>query len=267
MNGSTAVPGISVESDRDAFHEQIVTISWTYSNGTAAQASATVTGEDKLYFTYGTDPETGASIAAQATVTANSASGDLAEDIADALNSATHAYVATGTSDGKIRITALVSGTTLEDRGPIPHAFQTLNVSASSASTTLLLAGANASHIVSASASSNTTAIASSMFNFSTSSASRSGVRVTIKASSTTVDYSSMAVTVASTGSVAFKGNDSGEAALAAALATSGASQNMVGASISSSALDYVAGFSDIESRTTTTDVDAQVTDRTGWLK
>jgi len=76
-----------------------------------------------------------------------------------------------------------------------------------------------------------------------------------------------MAVTVADSSSAAFKGNDSGEAALAVALATSGASQNMVGASISSSALDYVAGFSDIESQTTTTDVDAQVTDRTGWLK
>jgi len=266
MNGATDVPNLTVEADRDAYHEQIVTISWTYSDGTAAAASSTVTGKDKLYFTYGTDPETGASIATQATVTAGSQSGALAIDIATALNNATHAYVATGTTDGKIRITALVSGTTKEDRGPIPHAFQTLSVSTSSDSSTLQLAGANANHIIAASSSSNTTAIASELFNFATSSTSRSGVRVTIKNSSTTVDYSGMSVTVASASSAAFKGNDSGTAALAEALATSGASQNMVGASISSSALDYVAAFSDIESQTTTTDVAAQTTDRTGWL-
>jgi len=262
LNGSTTVPNISIEADRDAFHEQIVTVSWTYSNGAAAQASATLaSGKDKLYFTYGTDPQTGQAIATQATAVAGDASGALAIAIADALNSATSAYTATGSTDGKIRIAAQVSGTNNEDRGPIPHPFRTLSVSTTSDSTTLQLAGANAAHILTAAASSNTTAIASSLFNFSTSSTTRSGVRVTIKASSTAVDYSGMSVTAATT-SNAFVGNIA-EGAHAVALDSDGSDRNMVTASVSSLSLDYVAGFSDIETTSSTT---AASTDRTGWL-
>ncbi|MDA7807912.1 hypothetical protein N8971_00330 [Flavobacteriaceae bacterium] len=264
MNGSTVVPGITIESDRDAFHEQIVTISWTYSDGTAAQASSTLAAnKDKLYFTYGTDPETGAAIATQATVTANSASGAIAVDIATALNAATHAYVATGSSDGKIRIAALVSGTLNEDYSPIPHSFNTMSVVTNVDSTTLQLAGANSEHIVAASSSSNTTAIASSLFNFSTSAVTTSGVRVTIKSASTTIN-SSMTVTssVLSSAFAGVYGGDAGEFVNANGLPLT-AGSNIVGTGLSSSVLDYVAAFSDIESTSTTT---PQVTDRTSWL-
>jgi hypothetical protein len=62
INGDTTVAGVTVESDRDAFHEQIVTISYVSSDGIQEATSSTA---GKLYFTYGTDPETGAAIATQ----------------------------------------------------------------------------------------------------------------------------------------------------------------------------------------------------------
>jgi hypothetical protein len=264
INGSTIVPGLTLSADRDAFHEQIVTVAYTYSNGLAAAASATlVAGEDKIYFTYGTDPETGQAIGTQATVTANSASGAIAVDIATALNNATGAYVATGTADGKIRITAQVSNTTNEDRGPIPHAFQTLTVVPSSPSTTLLLAGQFAKHIIAVSAVSNTTAIASGLFYFSTPSVNYSGVRVTAQNPDKTVSLASIGITTGVTSS-AFVGKGGGILPREnAQLLTAGT--NMVAAAINSSALDYVANYAAVESTVSVAST-AGTTDRTAWL-
>ena len=73
MNGDTTVANVTVQSDRDAFHEQVVSIAYTYSNGAAATTSSANGGAGDLYFTYGTDPETGALIEGVADVAAGSA--------------------------------------------------------------------------------------------------------------------------------------------------------------------------------------------------
>jgi predicted flap endonuclease-1-like 5' DNA nuclease len=255
MNGDTTVAGVTLSADRDAFHEQVITVAYTYSNGNAATTSGTA---GNLYFTYGTDPESGAALAGQASVAGASASGAIAVDIATALNALTNAYVATGTADGKVTITALVSGTLLEDRGPIPHDFQTLAVLATSDSSTVDLAGET--HKLLASATSNVTAVASSLYNFGTSSANYSGVRVTVKNNSTASNLSGMTITKAAANSTAFKGD--GQGYIAALLV---AGTNIVASSINSSTLDYVAAFSDVESPVSVAST-AGTTDRTGWL-
>jgi hypothetical protein len=261
INGDTTVAGLTVEADRDAYHEQLVTISYTSSDGLQETTSST---NGKIYFTYGTDPETGLAIATQTADVAAGASGVIAAAIATALNLATSAYAATAATDGEILITATVSGSaTAEDRGPIPHAFQTLSIDAGSASTTKLLAGDAADTVVNAVAASNTTAIASGYFTLTSGAVTKSGVRVTIKNSSTAVSLASMAVTVGAT-SAAFIGNGIGAAnaginGIATALT---AGTNIAAATVNSSTLDYVAGFSDIESPVSTTPT---ITNRTGW--
>ena len=65
---------------------------------------------------------------------------DIAAAIATTLNAATNAFVATATNN-KLLITATVSGTANEDRGPLSHTLQTLAIPATVATTTLLWAG------------------------------------------------------------------------------------------------------------------------------
>ena len=274
MNGDTTVPGVTISADRDAFHEQVISISYTYSDGSVATTSSGDAGTGNLFFTYGTDPQTGSAIAAQANVATGSASGAIAVDIATAFNAATNAYVATATLDGKIAIVALVSGTLSEDRGPqtVGHSFNTLTVfeTTTTNSTTVALAGAT--HAGEVSALSNTTAVASSLYNFSATSALYSGVRVTARNNSTAAALT-MSVTVANTNSSAFKGKDGGAGPdgpsfhdlLAQALVSSGDTdnQNMAALGVSSSALDYVSTFANVESPVTTA---GGTTDRTGWL-
>jgi hypothetical protein len=270
MNGDTTVAGVTVQADRDAFHEQIVSIAYTYSDGAVATTSSADGGAGDLYFTYGTDPETGALIEGVADIAAGSASGAIAVDFATAFNAATSAYIATATLDGKLHIIATVSGTAQEDRGPIPHAFNTFAVDATAHTTTVDLAGANAKHVEAASAMSNVTAVASGLYNFTTSSNLYSGVRVTAVNGSGSVNLGSMAVSVAATASQAFVGTSplpgagtGNQAASSAALLVAGS--NIVAASINSSALDYVAAFSDVESKVSVAST-AGTTDRTGWL-
>jgi hypothetical protein len=268
MNGDTTVANLTVQSDRDAFHEQVVSIAYTYSDGAAATTSSADGGAGNLYFTYGTDPETGALIEGVAVVAAGSASGAIAVDFATAFNAATDAYVVTATLGGKLYITALVSGTLNEDRGPIPHAFNTFAVNATAHTTTVDLAGAFAAHTTAASAMSNVTAVASGLYNFTTSSNLYSGVRVTAVNGSSSVNLGSMAVSVAAAASQAFVGTTprpgvGGESPSSAALLVAGS--NIVAASINSSALDYVAAFSDVESKVSVAST-AGTTDRTGWL-
>jgi len=274
MNGNTTVANVAVSSDRDAFHEQITTIAYTSSDGTAAAVTATVvSGQDKLYFTYGTDPTTGLPIATQATLIAGDTADDIADSIAIALNAATNAYNATGTNAsglGKLLITANVSGTNLADRGPHPFAFQTLTIVTATDSTTVLLAGANAQHILAASSVSNTTAIASGLFNLTQSTAAYSGVRVTIKNTSTTLAANAMSVTFVGTSSVAFAPNVAllvnndviGLGTNAQGLIAGG---NIVASTVVTATLDYISGFADVEDQVTPTNT-AGTTDRTGWL-
>ena len=271
MNGDTTVPGVTVTAARDAFKQQYVQIAWTTSDGAAGVGSATVTADttDHIWFTYGTDPETGAAIASQTTVTAGVTTSGIATAIALGFNAVTHAYQATATVNGRIKIVALTSGTLKEDNSSLAHAFNTLAIDTSdSGSTTFLFSGNEADHILTAEASSNTTAIASGFFNLSTPGTTYSGVRVTATNDSTTTNLGSMAITTGATSS-AFAGNSgtttdhfAGLTGNALALA---AGANIVAASINSSSLDYVAAFTDVEAPVAVAST-AGTTDRTGWL-
>jgi hypothetical protein len=272
MNGDTAVPGVSVTAARDAFKQQYVQIAWTTSDGAAGVGSATVAAdtEDHIWFTYGTDPETGAAIASQTTVAAAATTSTIATAIALGFNAVTHAYQATATVDGRIKIVALTSGTLKEDRSSLAHAFNTLAIDTSdSGSTTFLFSGNEGDHILTAEASSNTTAIASGFFNLSTPGTTYSGVRVTVTNDSTTSNLSGMAVTIADAASTAFRGNDGTTTDSFTAKASNGealaAGANIVAASINSSSLDYVAAFSDVEAPVAVAS-SAGTTDRTAWL-
>ena len=266
MNGDTTVPGITVSADRDAFREQVITVGYTYSNGTAATLSST--GGGNLYFTYGTDPETGAALNLTAVAT----------DFANALNAGTSAYVATATLGGQVVIAANVSGTSAIDRGPVTvgHAFNTLTVFTQVDTTTIKLAGAVAGHTTALSGASNVTAVASSLYNFSATNALYSGVRVTIKNTSLSTALATMSVTVAAANTNAFAGRDGagGAAAngtphqrdeLAQGLVTTLERLNMTTGAVASASLDYNSAFTDVESPVTSAST-AGTTDRTGWL-
>jgi hypothetical protein len=273
MNGDTSVPGVTVTAARDAFKQQYVQIAWTTSDGVNGVGSATVAAdtEDHIWFTYGTDPETGAAIASQTTVAAGATTSTIATAIALGFNAVTHAYQATATVNGRIKIVALTSGTLKEDTSSLAHAFNTLAIDTSnSGSTTFLFSGNEGDHILTAEASSNTTAIASGFFNLSTPGTTYSGVRVTATNDSTTTNLGSMAITTGAT-SQAFVGNAGTTTDSFSSLRTQSNAQgltagsNIVAASINSSSLDYVAAFSDVEAPVAVAST-AGTTDRTGWL-
>jgi hypothetical protein len=258
LNGDTTVPGVTIEADRDAFHEQVVTISYVSSDGIQETTSSTA---GKLYYTYGLDPETGLAIAGQTADIAAGASGVLAASLATAFNGDTGAYTATATTDGQILITAQVSNTTSFDRSPIPHGFNTFTIVTGSPSSTKLMAGNLASVVLQAEATSNVTALASGYFTLTSAATTRSGVRVTVINSSTSV-AAAVSVTVSALSSVFTLATAADNLeALAGPLGAT----TMVAASINSSALDYVAGFADVEAPVAVTST-AGTTDRTGWL-
>jgi len=264
IDGDTDVAGITVTADRDAFNEQVVTISWVTSDGSAGLTS---NGTGVVYYTYGKDPETGAAIQGQtAAIASGAGSGAIAEAIATALNGDTGAYVATGTTDGRILITAQISNTIEEDRSPLSHAFQTLSIPALSESNTIGWAGNNAVHVLLAESASNTTASASKLFTVSTSAKTRSGIRVTLQNTAGTANLSSMGATAGDTSStlryVTFGAfSSTGTAVFDIQLSAS----DIIAASLNSSALDYVSTFAQIETPTAVTGLGT--TDRTGWLK
>ncbi|MDA9037209.1 hypothetical protein N9H53_00595 [Flavobacteriaceae bacterium] len=269
MNGDTTVPGVTVSAARDAFKQQYIQIAWTTSDGTAGVGSATVTGKDKIQFSYGTDPTTGAAIASQTTVAAGVTTSGIATAIAAAINSVTDAYQASATVNGRIKIVALTSNTLKEDNSSLAHAFNNLTIDQSNnGSTTFLFAGNNAKHILAASASSNTTAIASSLYNLTTPGTTYSGVRVTAVNNSDATNLGSMNVTVG-IASQAFAGNsgtttDSFSGLTGNALLLT-AGSNIVAASINSSTLDFVSAFSNVENPVSVAST-AGTTNRTGWL-
>ena len=267
MDGDTTLSGVTVQTDRDAFNEAEYQIAYTVtSTGAAATFSdETRTSTGTVYFTFGTNPEVGGTISG---VTANisgasQGSSALASAIATKLNEVQSAFTATSTAYGTIQVVAQVSGTTEEDRGPLNHTFPDLNILVSSPSTTLLFAGSSYSTL--SNASSNTTAIASSLFNLAVNKSLFSGIRVTLKNTSTSI---AKTMTVGVTSSASMMGNTDGTAPrLMAQYLVNGTNiASSSGAGSNSNTLDYVATFAQIDSVTTTTDVEAQITDRTGWL-
>jgi len=127
-----------------------------------------------------------------------------------------------------------------------------------------LFAGGSSVYSTLSNASSNTTAIASSLFNLSVVKNLYSGIRVTLKNTSTTV-AKTMTITFATAAqlSSALAGNGGDQSPTRLGMQALVAGTNVVAASVNSSTLDYVAGFSDIESTSSST---AATTDRTDWL-
>jgi len=249
LDGNTNLgSGTTVTAAQDSHNEGLYNISWTASNGSAATASDN-TG--KVYFSYGTDPQTGAAIAGQtAAIAAAATDGGIQAAIVAKLNSLTNSFIATNT-DGGILITATVSGTTLEDRGPLSNALNNLSIDSTTASGTFLWAGA--AQDMELSAASNTTAIASGLFNLATTKVVRSsGLRVTLENTSTTVADGSLAAAEVAAGDTM---TDVG--------ITLVAGSNIIGSGTNSSTLNYVAGFGDIESITAAS---TTAKDRTSWL-
>jgi len=116
LDGNTGLgAGTTVTAAQDSFNEGEYTISYTTSNSGVAATASNTTGT--VYFTYGTDPETGLAIVGTtaAVATAATAQNGIAFEIARKLNSIQSAYTATATAN-KILITAQVSGTVNEDR-------------------------------------------------------------------------------------------------------------------------------------------------------
>jgi len=268
IDGDTTLSGVTVQADRDAFHEaeyQIVyTVTATGAAATFSDETRTTTGT--VYFTFGTNPEVGGTISGVTAIITGASQGStaLASAIATKLNSVQSAYVATSTQYGTIQVVAQVSGTIEEDRGPHPHSFPTLYIDVASPSTTLLFAGSSSVYSTLSNASSNTTAIASSLFNLSVVKNLYSGIRVTLKNTSTTV-AKTMTITFATAAqlSSALAGNGGDQSPTRLGMQALVAGTNVVAASVNSSTLDYVAGFSDIESTSSST---AATTDRTDWL-
>jgi len=254
LDGNTNLgAGTTVAAAQDSFNEAEYTISWTTSSsGVAATSSAT---GKTVYFTYGTDPATGAAIAGTTGVinSANATDGAVGKAIAAALNLIQSSYVATAT-ENKILITALVSGTTSEDRGPLSHALNTLAIgtTVAQASATMLWAGTAES--IQSNAASNLTAAASSLYNLGITKVSRSGLRVTLANLSTTNADNNLQSAEYGASEMLLPG---------VLLVSSGAGQNIIGSGLNSSTLSYVAGWADRESSTpaSTTSVD-----RTAWL-
>jgi len=263
INADTTIAGITVAADRNAYNEQLVTLTYTSSDGVAETTSST---SGVIYFTYGTDPETGAPLNLTTAALAAVNGSGIADALVAAFNLGTHAYVATNTS-GVIRIAALVSGTLQKDDSPLAHAFQTLNVITTSASTTKLLAGDLPSVVLQVSAASNLTAVASGFFNFNLGDVKRSGIRVTLKNSSLILSKA-MTVVATAAASDALAGNDGADVLgegfnnLVSGIDITNVA-NAVG--LASTTLTYVAGYSDIEAPVTSTNT-AGTTVRVGWL-
>jgi len=268
IDGDTTLSNVTVEADRDAYHEAEYQIAYTVTaTGLAATFSdETRTSTGTVYFTFGTDPEVGGTISGvTGNITgASKGSAALASAIATKLNAVQDAYVATSTVYGTIQVAALVSGTTEEDRGPHPHSFPDLVIETSGVTGTLLFAGGSSVYSTLATAASNTTAIASSLFNLAVVKNTYSGVRVTLKNNVTTV-AKTMTITFSTAAqlSSAFSGNGGNVAPTTLGVQALVAGTNVAAASVNSSTLDYVADFSDIEAVVTTAGND---TDRTGWF-
>jgi len=256
--GNTAMgSGTTVTAALDSYNEAVYTISWTVSTTGVAATSSSTTVSDTVYFTYGTDPTTGQPIrgttAAITQMGSNVDHNDIAAAIADRINQLTSAFVATSTNN-TITIGATVSGTTHRDVGPLSHALQTLQIvdTALAASQTLLWAGSNAAHVVAASAASNTTASASSLYNLAIAKEDRSGLRVTLQNTSTTVADASLAAAEKATGD-----------AMTGVGVILAAGTNIIGSGTNSNTLNYTAGFSDIE---TQTPASTSTANRVSWL-
>jgi len=242
MDGDTTIAGMTISADRDGNYEQEITINYYDDAGAAGTMTATA---GKIYMTYGSNPFTGAAIAAQTADITGTDADAIATAVAAVIN-AESAFKATATNN-VVKVTALVSNTTSVDVSPIPAAFNSLVMYPASASTTKLLDAGTGS---AAQAASNTLAIASSTFSLTDSEATYSGVRITLKNTSTAI-----AKTMTASNTFPSTGNAIGDLATLV----------MPAVSITSSTLDYVAAFGDIESAVTVNST-AGTTDRTGWL-
>jgi len=285
-NTSAAAAGFTLTAARDAAPVARYKISWTVS-GTAAQVTTTGGAEtkNKVYATFGTNPLTGEAINLVGTITdATAGVTNVVAALADEIEQLA-AYTATSTgwseaSGSEIIVAALVSGTSYRDVSSIGHSLPTLAIDTATVSSNELLWGNDTDNEVAGveiGSTSNTTAIASSLFSLSidknvynnmriTLSSSNNAVNMATAGATITIDASSSTLateTAAQSGYYDFLTELSSSAHGGANGITLVAGTNIAPTSVTSSTLDYVAGFTDIESVTTTAGND---TDRTGWL-
>jgi len=289
INGTTEPTGYTLTAARDAATVARYAITYTVS-GTSAQATQTATGR-KVYASFGTNPLTGASqslvgTVSDLTVTASTVAAALADAIEQL-----GAYTATSTAwdanaGNEIVVAALTSNTTNRDLSSIGHSLPALNITTNSVTAaTQVNWASDADNVNSQYASisnivlSNTLSIASSLFNLSVAKTEASNLRLTLSNSNANVNMFSgsnaASITLASVSAFAsetfaqdFEDGWDLFAELGGWAVDLTAGTNIIDhvSGGSSSTLDYEAGYDDIESQTTTTDVAAQTTDRTGWL-
>jgi hypothetical protein len=291
INADTTITGagFALTAARDAWESHRYAITWTYSNGIAAVTSAT----GDIWYTFGTNPLNGNTISGALTLGgALEGHVNIAADMATAINALTSPWVASSSSNVLV-ITANVSGTGDRDLSPLALTPGTLAFDSSTDSTTLKLAGNFATYIAGAtasealSASSNTLAVASSLFSLSVAKTTENGVRVTLSQNNNgavmnagaSITMTSFSGTLVAEGTAAIASFTTVKEIDGAGNGASGNGGNgtddygvgtplVGGANIptsanNSSTLDYVSGFSDIESPVTAT---GNSTDRTGWL-
>ena len=296
INADTTIKsaGFTVTAARDAWKQTQQNISWTYSNGMAASASAT----GLVYWTFGSDPtNTAQTVSGTASLAVNEGQTHLATKIA-AVITALGAWNAAASSN-TITFSANVSGTGDRDYSPLAHAVPTLVISSDSTTSTLSLAGNYAGHIsagtesISLEVASNTIASASGTFNLAVTKTNYNGLRVTLSKDDTTsvfpasagvimTSYSGGLVKETVNVTTADVATYTGTAATAqgnmVAAASGGNGTGAVGGTIllaspaniataasQSATLNYVAAYADVESPVTTTATGSS-TDRTGWL-
>jgi len=285
INGTDEPAGFTLTASRDAATVARYKISYTVS-GTSAQATQTAASK-KVYATFGTNPLTGAAInlvgtISDVTLTASTIAAALADQIEQLTAYTASSTAWDSTAGAEIVVAALVSNTSNRDLSSIEHSLPTLAITTNSVTAATQVNWASDADNVNAQYStisnivqSNTLAIASSLFSLSISKSEASNLRLTLSSSNNAVNIFSGA----SAASITIEGTPSTLATetfaqdwedgydlitgLGIFAVDLTAGTNIVATSISSSTLDYEAGFSDIEAVVTTAGND---TDRTGWL-
>jgi len=287
INGTTEPAGFTLTAARDAATVARYAITYTVS-GTSAAATQTAGGQ-KVYASFGTNPLNGTAqklvgTVTDITVTASTVAAALADAI-EQLGGYTASSTAWGATAGnEIVVAAVTSATSNRDLSPIGHSLPTLAITTNSKTALTQVRWATVPEFtgsryatLSATVESNTLAIASSLFNVSVTKSTKSNLRLTLGSSNNNVSMFSGAnaasitldnVSAFSSETFAQDFEDgydliTGLGGWAVDL-TPNSNIIKTGAGGSSSTLNYEAAFSDIES--VSTDVAAQLTDRTGWL-
>ena len=287
MNADTTLDGlgIDIQADRNAFERTLATVTFTQSTG-SAQKAGTISGTGRTAYNV-TVTETGAqSLIYASHGTDGDGVAEIVDDLILAINGSAAAdtdndiTAAAGTNDDQILLTRNISGGGVADNSPLAVNIDIVPViDAAMVSTTAMLLGddqvdygtttggsANSAGVIS-----NTGALASSLFAFTVTETALSGIRVTLKNTGNLAFAAAVSVygTAVSNTAIITATTDGDGSVLPNGIngvltggtnAPTYANENGMGV--------YTTAFTDITSGTTTTttaEVTAVDTDRTGW--